>query len=269
MAASVASALGAVAAVAFAIAWFPHASRGCGVVRFYEQAFGVIALGAWLAGTGVGLSVAFVWRRAPTAVAAGSAIAILASLIMASVCVKTIRDLREADYSLKKTPRLLALLTGPNPDARNEAARALGERKATEAVAPLCAILDAAGEDINLRLNAAMALGRICASPRTQDIELAPVIASLTKVLKSQGDFLAAIAAEALGRIGDRRAVQAVAELVNDDTHTLNARREALTALSRIPGPNARAALEKARGAEGPPELVDAARRCLAAPRTR
>ncbi len=51
---AVATLAGAFAAVVYAVTWFPHVAGSCGVVRFYEQIFGVLILGAWLVGIAVG-----------------------------------------------------------------------------------------------------------------------------------------------------------------------------------------------------------------------
>ena len=264
LAALLATAAGALAAVIFAAVWFDHAAEGDGLVRFFEQAFGVIVLGGWLLVTGVGLSVAFIGRRRGSrTVASGALIACLASVVMALVAAKTTIDIRRADYSLKETPRLLEILRGADPDARKEAAHALGERRASEAVDPLCTILDQRGEDINLRLNAAMALGKIYAPPRAPDTDLDRALSSLLDALKSPDAYLPVCAAEALGKIGDGRAVGPLANLLANDARPVHIRCEAALALSRIGGQDARTALEMARDAATPPDVADAARRCL------
>ena len=161
-----AAVIGGTVAVAFAVWWFAAVGGHCGVVRFYEQAFGVIIAGGWLAGTAVGLLLAFIGRRRSVkAAVVGSIIAILVNIVTVAVCAKVVHGVREGDYTLKSTEHLVGLLAGKGLDARVLSANALGERRAVEALAPLCAILDDAGEDINLRHNAAIALGR----PRVGD----------------------------------------------------------------------------------------------------
>ena len=162
VAAVAAAAVGLLAAVTYAVVWFGDVAGSCGVVRFYAQAFGVIVLGAWLAGTGVGLAVAIVGRRRnSSAVTTGSVIVILAGLLMSVVCLKTTHEIREADYTLKDTQHLLTLLGGNDLDARKLSAHALGQRAAPEAAPQLCAILDNPQEDLNLRFSAAIALSQI------------------------------------------------------------------------------------------------------------
>jgi len=141
--------IGGVATFTVAVWWVTRVSRHCGVVRFYEEASAVILGGGWLAGTAVGLLVAFIGRRRNSmAAVVGSIIAIMVNVTAVVVCVMVVHTQRAGDYSLKDTQRLLALLSGDNLDARKDAAHALGERRATEGITPLCAVLDDAGEDI-------------------------------------------------------------------------------------------------------------------------
>ncbi|MBN2131806.1 MAG: HEAT repeat domain-containing protein [Sedimentisphaerales bacterium] len=154
--------VGAVAAGVFAVVWFRHTAGDCGVVRFYEQAFGVVVLVAWCLGTGVGASLVLVgWRKGVATGVVGSAIAVLTSLVMVLVCVTTVYRIREADYSLKSTEQLLGLLAGEDLDAAKLAAHTLGERRAPEAVPSLGTILNDNEADTDLRHNAAIALGKI------------------------------------------------------------------------------------------------------------
>ena len=247
LAATVAAAVvGAGAVVVFAVVWFRHTAGSCGVVRFYEQAFGVGALGAWCVGMGASLA-AIGRRRNLRMVAAGFLIAVLASLVMVLVCAKTIHGIVDADYSLKSTEQLLGFLAGDDLDAQTLAAHALGERKAAEAIPHLCAILDDPQADINLRHNAALALGRICAPPRPQGIDLDRAVASLAGAIKSRDEYLPCSIAEALGRIGDARAAAALGDFLTDNSRPSHAREDAARALGKIGGQEARTALERAR----------------------
>ena len=240
--------IGAAAAVAFAVIWFEHTAESCGVVRFYEHLVGGVVLGGWLAGTVAGLLVAFKGRRGnPKAVKIGSIITLVTCLVMAIACVKTIHDFREADYSLKSTETLLKSLAGNNLDARILAANALGERRAAEALLRLCAVLDDAREDVNLRHNAAIALGKICAPPRTAEVDVDRAVSSLIRALEGRDEFLPHSIAEALGRIGDQRAVAPLAAFLTDASRPVHSREYAARALGRIGGAEARAALERAR----------------------
>jgi len=215
-------------------------------VRFYEQAAAAILVVGWLAVTVIGLLIAFIGRRKnSTALAIGAVIVIMASVAAVAVCALVVHAQRAGDYSLKDTQRLLALLSGDDLDARKDAAHALGERRATEGITPLCAVLDDAGEDINLRLNAAMALGKICAPPRPLGVDIDSALASLTAALGARDKYLPSSAAEALGRIGDGRAIGPLAALLNDKSRTGFTREEATRALGWIGGEKAVAALEK------------------------
>ena len=238
---------GGTAAVVFAVVWFRHTAGDCGVVRFYEHAFGVIVLGAWGIGTGVGGSLMVAGRRAPTIGAVGSAVAVMTGLAMVLTCITTIHEIREADYSLKSTEQLLGFLAGNDLDRRKLAAHALGERRAAEAILQLCTILDDAQADINLRHNAAIALGEICAPPRMEDVDLDRAVASLVGALAYRDEYLPCSIAGALGRIGDARAAAALGDLLADHSRPSTAREDALRALVRIGGREARSAMEKAR----------------------
>jgi HEAT repeat protein len=262
-----AAVVGVVAAGVFAVVWFRRTAGSCGVVRFYEQAYGVGVLGAWCVGMGVSASLAAVGRRRNLRmVAAGSLVAVLASLAMVLVCAKTIRGILDADYSLRSTEQLLNFLAGDDLDARTLAAHALGERRAAEAIPRLCAILDDAQADINLRHNAALALGKICAPPRPQGIDLDRAVASLVGAIKSRDEYLPCSIAEALGRIGDARAVAALGDFLTDNSRPSHAREDAARALGKIGGQEARTAMERARDASNDDPLrhsIDAVLRMM------
>jgi len=238
---------GGAATVAFAAWWFAEVGGHCGVVRFYEQAFGVFIVGGWLVGTAVGLLVAFIGRRGSAkAVVAGSLIVILANIAAVAVCAMVVHGVRAADYTLKNTDELLARLSGSDLDARKLSAHALGERRAIEALPYLCAILDDAGEDINLRHNAAIALGRICSPPRQAGVDVDRALMSLTGALKGRDEYLPHSVCAALGDIGDGRASGLLAEFLGDGSRPVHARGAAARALGRIGGEEALSVLEKA-----------------------
>lgn len=212
----IASLVGGVSVVTFAVWWFMHVSGDCGVVRFYEQAFAVILVGGWLVGTaaGVGLAVHGFVKRSRSIVP-GTAIAILVNLGTLLVCAKVVRAVREADFSLKSTERLMRFLAGEEMDDRQHAAHELGERRAAEAVPALCGILDDTQEHINLRLNASTALGKICAPPPPPKATVGQAVTSLIKALKDKQEHIPGNAAEALGRIGGKEARDALERLRN------------------------------------------------------
>ena len=73
--------IGGLATSAFLVWWFTDVGGHCGVVRFYEQAFGVFILGAWIIGTVPALLFARCRQRGPRAILAGSFIAILVNAV--------------------------------------------------------------------------------------------------------------------------------------------------------------------------------------------
>lgn len=264
----VASLVGGAATAAFAAWWFGDVGGHCGVVSFYEQAFGVIVVGGWLAGTAVGLLIAFMGRRkSARVVVAGSLIVVLSNVAAVAVCAKVVHGVRATDYTLKTTEHLLGFLAGDDLNARKMAAHALGERRAVEALPHLCAILDSAGEDVNLRHNAAIALGRICAPPHQAGVDVDRALTSLTSALKGRDEYLPHSICGALGEIGDARAVAPLAEFLGDASRPTHAREEAARALAKIGGDEARIALEKALPDAGDESLAHTIRRAIEAAR--
>ncbi len=247
-AAIAASLVGGVSVVTFAVWWFMHVSGDCGVVRFYEQAFAVILVGGWLVGTaaGVGLAIHGFVKKSRSIVP-GTVIAILVNLGTLLVCTNVVHAVREADFSLKSTERLMQFLAGEEMDNRQHAAHELGERRAAEAVPALCAVLDDTRGDINLRLNASTALGKICSPPPPPKATVDQAVTSLIKALEDKQEHIPGDAAEALGRIGDARAVAPLTELLGDRKQNRHAREAAAKALERIGGRKARDVLERFR----------------------
>ena len=237
--------LGIVSAVAFSFHWFT--GKGCGLVRAYENFFGAILLGGWLAGLalGAGLAASGFTRKGRIAVP-GLIIVVIINLVMVLVCAKIVHDIRAEDFSLKTTEQLLLLLADGILDDQKLATHELGERMAAEALPALCHILDDAWGDINLRHNAAIALGKIAAQPRSSEADVDRAVTSLVNALKSGDGTLPSSAAEALGRTGDSRAIHPLAEFLNDRSPSVYAREEAVRAIGKIGGNKARAALEKA-----------------------
>ncbi len=230
--------------MAFAVWWLDHVSGDCSVVRIYEQVFAVALVGGWLAGSAVGLVITFVARgRSVGAAAIGSIIVALANIGSVAVSAGVVSSVRAADYTLKDTDQLLDFLSGTELDARIQSAHALVERRAGTGLPRLCRILDDTEEDINLRHNAAIALGKICAPPREAGVDVDVALACLSRSLESRDEYLPHSIAEALGGIGDARAVKPLAAFLSDKTRPIHAREEAARALGRIGGDEARAAL--------------------------
>ena len=252
---------------AWAVWWFGGVSGHCGVVRFYEQALGVVLTGGWLAGTAIGLAIAYRGRRNARSVRIGSATVIATTIIVLAVCTKILLDVRANDYTLKNTDQLMGLLGAGEADAQVLSAHALGERRAIDAIPPLCAILDDAAADINLRHNAAIALGRICSPPRPEEPGLHEAVTTLVNALRDRDEYLPSTIAEALGRIGDPRGIGPLADLLADESRPRHVRLECARALSLIGGEDAHRALARIRSGCTDPEVAAAVDRMLRAPR--
>jgi len=73
--------IGGLATSAFLVWWFVDVSGHCGVVRFYEQTFGVFILGAWSVGTLPPLLIARGRQRGARARVLGSSVAVLVNAV--------------------------------------------------------------------------------------------------------------------------------------------------------------------------------------------
>jgi len=244
--AKAAAAAGAAVAVAFAAWWFVTAGASCGVVRIYDYIFGALLIGGWLLVTTAGLLVAFTAHRrnAKTLVIVGSLLAILVNFGFVGTAAKIAHAHFAANLTFRSNPQLLELLANGDLDARKLAAHELGERRAREAIPLLCDLLKDADQDINLRHNAAIALGNICAAPLQQDSEISLAVTALSDMLKDRADYLPSSVAEALGKIGDPRAIAPLAGLLGDSSRSRDARAAAAGALGKIGGKEALAALK-------------------------
>jgi len=151
-----------------------------------------------------------------------------------------VHSVREADYTLKSTEQLLGFLSGENLEARVLSAHILGGRRAVESLAPLRAVLEDPTQDNNLRHDAALALGRICAPPRASGVDVDRAIGALIKALEDGDEYLPCSIAQALAEIGDARAVGPLSEFMGDNSRPLHAREDAARALGRINGERAR-----------------------------
>ena len=252
-----AAVVGGVLVVTFAGWWLICVSGNCGVVRFYEQAFAVILVGAWLVGTAVGMGLAIHgFVKKSQSIVPGTVIVILLNLGLVLVCAKVVYTVRKADFSLKSTETLMLFLQGKNKDNQKLAAYELGERRAAEAVSILCTLLDDNEEDIDLRLNACGALGKICTPPPPSKDIVDQAVASLIKALKDKENFMPQTAAEAIAKIGDTRAVGPLAELLGDGTKDHYTRVSAAKALGDIGNEKATEALQGARTTCQDEELI-------------
>ena len=253
----IASVVGGVSVAIFAGWWLIRVSGDCGVVRFYEQAFAVILVGAWLGSTAIGMGLTvYGFVKKSRSIMPGTVIALLVNVGLVLVCAKVVHAVREDDFSLKSTEQLMQFLQGENLDNRKLAAYELGERRAAEAITTLCTILEDGEEDINLRLNAGGALGKICAPPPPSEVIVDQAVASLITVLQDKERFMPQTAAEAIGKIGDSRAVDPLAELLGDRTKDYDTRVWAAKALKDIGSEKALEALKRARTTCKDEELI-------------
>lgn len=245
--------IGALAAVIFAVSWFSYIAGNCGVVRFYEQLYGLFVLAVWLAATAVGVWVARIGPRSkPWVRVFGIGLTVAACLGMVVVCVKTVSHIRYMDFPAKTTATLLEIASRPEAKARDSAILELGLRKVTDSASMLCAIMEderAARED---RSSAANALGRICEHPCPANVDINRVLTVLIAALQNAKsdpyrDVVVCQAVWALGQIGDVRAVQPVQDLICNTLHPQYVWEAAIRALGTIGGAEARGALELTR----------------------
>ena len=162
-----ASVVGGITALVFGIWWFREVSGHCGVVRYYEYLLGIFLAGGWLIGTMTGWGIVVrSLRRNPSArpIVGWLVVMLVSALLVAGSAVLYCQHLA-GTLSLHNDQELMDMLTGDNLDARVLAAHKLGERRSFEALALLADLLEDDGQDINLRHNAAVALGNICAAP--------------------------------------------------------------------------------------------------------
>jgi len=85
--------IGGLAAAIFAASWFNYISGNCGVVKFYEQLYGLFVVAAWLVATVVGVWVARAGQKSKSRAGVfGTSLNVPACLGMVMVCVKTVRQ---------------------------------------------------------------------------------------------------------------------------------------------------------------------------------
>jgi len=245
--------VGALAAVIFAVSWFSYIAGNCGVVRFYEQLYGLFVLAAWLAATALGVWVARIGQRSkPWASVFGIGLTVAACLGMVAVCVKTVSHIRYMDFPAKTTATLLEIANRPDAKARDSAILELGLRKVADSASMLCAIIEderAARED---RSSAANALGRICEHPCPANVDITRILTVLIAALQNAEfdpyrDVVVYQAVWALGQIRDVRAVQPVQDLICSTRFPQYVWEAAIRALGTIGGAEARGALKLTR----------------------
>lgn len=245
--------IGGLAAAIFAASWFNYIAGNCGVVRFYEQLYGLFVVAVWLVVTVVGVWVARIGPKSKSWVGVfGTSLNVLACLGMFMVCVKTVNHIRYMDFPAKTTTTLLEIASRPAAKARDSAILELGLRKTTDATSMLCAIMEderAARDD---RSSAANALGRICEHPCPPNVDIDRVVTVLIASLQNAKsdpyrDAVVYQAVWALGQIKDVRTVQAIQELICNTLLPQYVWEAAIRALSTIGGAEARRALELMR----------------------
>lgn len=214
--------VGALAAAIFTVSWFSYIADNCGVVRSWEQLYGLFVLAVWLVATGVGVWVARTGPRSKPRVSVfGVGLTVVACLGMVMVCVKTIRHIRYMDFPAKTTATLMEIASRPDAKARDCAILELGLRKATDSAFMLCAIMEDERAAMDDRYSAANALGRICEHPCPENVEKNGVLTALITALQNtksdpDRDIVVCQAVWALGQIRDVRAVQPVQDIVCD-----------------------------------------------------
>jgi HEAT repeat protein len=243
--AKIASAIGALTSLVFEIWWFMEVSRHCGVVRFYEYVFGILIVGGWLIGTAIGWLIAMISRRrnARAMSILGSLVIMLVNGIMVVGSAALFYNHLAANFVFHSDKELLDILTDDSLDTQILAAHKLGERRSIEAIPLLVGLLEDDRQDINLRHNAALALGNICAPPHRGDANCDRAVTALVNTLKVREEFLPSSIARALGDIGDTRGIVPLTEFVQDSSRSVYTREDAVRALGRIGGEQARTAL--------------------------
>jgi hypothetical protein len=88
--------IGATAALFFAVIWFRAVAGNCGVVRFYEQLYGIFVLACWLVVTLYGIGFACKGARLKSRLKIlGNVLVIVACMGMVLISIKTLEDIRK------------------------------------------------------------------------------------------------------------------------------------------------------------------------------
>lgn len=239
--------IGAATAFAFGVWRYSIDSGHDGFVRFFENIMTYSFIGLWLGSTTVGLKVAAVFlkknsRKNGTVFAA---IAILANIGMVIGSIWVAFNYYSVELTFKSDSELIALLN--DPADKWAASYKLGVRRVAEAVPVLCALLEDVNEEVNLRHDAAIALGKICAPPYQPDTDRDAAIKALTAVLKDADDLLLSTVATALGEVKDERAVIPLGKVVQNESHSRYTRLDAARAIGNIGGAQALRTLSSIR----------------------
>src|SRR5688572_13425870 len=158
-------------------------------------------------------------------------------------------------------PLLLPLLKDKEEFVRREVAFALGATRHPSAISALVDLLNR-DKQRSVRAAAAVALGEIgdgAAGPALSQI----ITGDSSKKQKSRSDeeeFVVRSAVRSLGLIGSRAAVPALIGALQNESNSIDTRREAATALGRIGDAAALPALNAAFLANADPYLSEAAR---------
>ncbi len=159
---------------------------------------------------------------------------------------------------------LLPLLKDKDEFVRREAAFALGESRSRTATTILVDLM-LHDKKPSVRGAAAVALGQI--GDEGALTALSQVVSEQgSKKKKSKGfeeEFVVRSAVRALGQIRSRTSVPTLISALQDETHSIETRREAATALGSIGDPSALPALQAAFAANIDPYLAAAARSAI------
>jgi len=129
---------------------------------------------------------------------------------------------------------MLELLANGDPDTKKMVAYHLGERRVRDAVPALAKIALDRTQDINLRHNAALSLGEICASPCPAGTDVDLAVTTLIAALDDRDEFFPYSVIDGLERIGDSRAIAPLEGFIADTTRSPDAREKAARSLDKI-----------------------------------
>jgi HEAT repeat protein len=159
---------------------------------------------------------------------------------------------------------LFPLLKDKNEFVRREAAFALGESRSRAATTTLVDLM-LHDKKPSVRGAAAAALGRI--GDESASTALAQVVAGQgskkKKSKSSEEEFVVRAAVRSLGQIGSRASVPTLISALQDETNSIETRREAATALGLIGDASALPALQAAFDMHSDPYLSEAARAAI------